>query len=77
MPRHLFIVSRLYPEFHAYLLERFADDTNVEVILDRRTSERRRQRLDVTLERRRTDRRTRTFVDVELETRSHSIVTLD
>jgi len=36
MPRYLFIVSRHDPTLFAILKERFADDENVQVILDRR-----------------------------------------
>ena len=36
MPRYLFIVSRGNPALFDFLRERFADDENVEVILDRR-----------------------------------------
>ena len=36
MPRYLFIVSRANLALFEYAKERFADDENVEVILDRR-----------------------------------------
>ncbi len=41
MARHLFLVSRHEARLYEYLLERFRDDGNVEVILDRRRGERR------------------------------------
>lgn len=78
MARHLFLVSRHEARLYEYLLERFRDDVNVEVILDRRRGERRRgspghvQAVD----RRRSDRRTRREIDLELQVRSHVILTL-
>jgi hypothetical protein len=76
MARHLFLVSRHEPRLYEYLLERFRDDGNVEVILDRRRGERRRQSQSQESERRRSDRRTRREVDLELQVRSHVILTL-
>lgn len=35
-PRYLFVVSRQHPQLYELLVERFQDDRNVEVILDRR-----------------------------------------
>ena len=78
MSRHLFIVSRNYPDFFTYLMERFADDPNVEVILDRRAARERRRRQDaVEVDRRVRDRRRQRALDEELETRSHVILTTD
>ena len=63
-PRFLFIVARERPDRYEYLRRAFADDPEVEVIVDRRHGERRRrhaggetvrQRWD---HRRREDRRT-------------------
>lgn len=76
MARHLFLVSRHEARLHEYLLERFRDDGNVEVILDRRRGERRRRSQRPEPERRRSDRRTRREVDLELQVRSHVILTL-
>ena len=76
MARHLFLVARNEARLHEYLVERFGDDTNVEVILDRRRTERRRQASYDGPERRRTDRRTRREVDLELTLRSHVILTI-
>jgi hypothetical protein len=91
MARHLFLVSRYEARLYEYLLERFRDDGNVEVILDRRRGDRRRrsdaqqqpadapqQRSDAQqqAERRRSDRRTRREVDLELRVRSHVILTI-
>src|SRR5262245_23839169 len=77
MARHLFLVSRHEARLYEYLLERFRDDGNVEVILDRRRGERRR-RADgkPQPERRRSDRRGRREVDLELQVRSHVILTI-
>jgi hypothetical protein len=76
--RHLFIVSRAHPWLYAHLLERFRDDPNVEVILDRRRGERRQDpsnRLPRD-ERRRRERRRRVAPEDDLGIRSHYIVEL-
>jgi hypothetical protein len=78
MARHLFLVSRHEARLYEYLLERFRDDGNVEVILDRRRGERRRRAPapGQNHDRRRSDRRTRREIDLELQVRSHVILTL-
>src|SRR5215475_7185580 len=78
MARYLFLVSRHEPRLYEYLLERFRDDGNVEVILDRRRGERRRRvpAPGENHDRRRSDRRTRQEIDLELQVRSHVILTL-
>ena len=38
MPRYLFIVSRDEPALYEFAKQRFANDDNIEVIMDRRTS---------------------------------------
>jgi hypothetical protein len=76
MARHLFLVSRSDASLYEYLIERFIDDTNAEVILDRRRGERRREASFGGPERRRGDRRTRRDVDLELQSRSLVILTL-
>jgi len=78
MARHLFLVSRYEARLYEYLLERFRDDGNVEVILDRRRGRRRRRAADhgQDHDRRRSDRRTRREIDLELQVRSHVILTL-
>ena len=77
MARHLFLVSRREVRLYEYLVERFADDRNVEIILDRRVSHRRRQTEPYGgPERRRAERRSRFEIDVELQLRSHVILTL-
>ena len=76
MARHLFLVSRHEGRLYEYLLERFRDDGNVEVILDRRRGERRRRPHDQSPDRRSSERRTRREVDLELQVRSHVILTL-
>jgi len=76
MGRTLFVVSRRHPDLYDYLRERFASDSAVEVIADRRVSERRREQVPRDDERRRADRRRRPEVEVELQTRSHAIITI-
>jgi hypothetical protein len=76
MGRTLFVVSRHHPDLFAYLRERFATDSNVEVILDRRMAQRRQREVTPDAERRRADRRSRPEVEMELKTRSHAIITI-
>lgn len=79
MPGHLFIVSRDFPDLYEYLTERFSDDDNAAVFLDRRSGERRRALSGLEgqeLNRRRLDRRFRTHLDEELRTQPHVVVTL-
>ena len=77
MARHLFIVSRDHAGLQVHLQERFKGDDKVEVIVDRRSAERRRTAADTRdPERRRADRRANSEVDVELRTRSHVVVTV-
>jgi hypothetical protein len=76
MARHIFLVSRLETRLYEYLLERFRDDGNVEVILDRRRGDRRLRAQAQEPDRRRSERRTRREVDLELKIRSHVILTL-
>jgi hypothetical protein len=78
-PRHLFIVSRAFIDLYDYLTERFSDDSNVAVILDRRWSERRRAGSELRahqVNRRRGHRRVRTELDEELRTMPHVVVSL-
>lgn len=41
MGRHLFIVSRQYPQLYEYLARNFAAERDVEVLVDRREGDRR------------------------------------
>src|SRR5687768_16003069 len=77
MARNVFIVSRQHRDLYAYLRERFASDPAVEVVLDRRFGQRRQRQAAVDAERRQSDRRQRPEVEVELQTRSHAIITID
>jgi hypothetical protein len=78
VPRYLYIVSRDHRRLYDYLVERFRDDTNVAVILDRRRGDRRAGRGEpVAEERVRERRRRRLAPGDDLSTRSHLIVTLD
>jgi hypothetical protein len=77
MERTLFIVSREHRELYAYLRERFAADPVVEVILDRRLTQRRQNSAGAhAADRRSADRRRRPEVDIDLQTRSHAIITV-
>ena len=74
--RHLFVVSRDHPWLYAHLRERFQDDPNVDVILDRRVAERRTTAQAATYERRKAERRRPISEDENLSVRSHYIVEL-
>jgi hypothetical protein len=69
--RTLYIVPRQHHELYLYLRERFANDSAVEVILDRRVAKR-SSVLDDSLP----NRRHHPEVEAELQTRSHAILTL-
>jgi hypothetical protein len=76
MARYIFVVSVQHPALYDYLRQRFADDLNAQVVLDRRRIERRRARIVVTRERREADRRQRPGVSEELRRRSVAVVTM-
>jgi len=76
MGRTVFVVSRRDADLYHYLRERFASDSAVEVILDRRVAERRQRQMPPPNERRHADRRRRPDIDIELQSRSHAIVTV-
>jgi len=76
MARYLFIVSLRHPTLYEFLLERFSDDPNAQVILDRRRGERRQAERSVVSELRRADRRQGRDVSEELRRRSVAVVTV-
>jgi hypothetical protein len=76
MARYLFIVSLRHRALYDYLLQRFSDDPNAQVILDRRRGERRQVEIPIVPERRRADRRQRPGVSEELRRRSVAVVTI-
>jgi hypothetical protein len=57
MPRYLFIVARGHPETYADLKRQFQGNPDVEVLLDRRVSDRRQHQEGREPERRRSERR--------------------
>src|SRR5499426_783059 len=59
MARYIFVVSVQHPALYDYLLQRFADDPNAQVVLDRRRIERRRADTAVAHERRQAEQRQR------------------
>jgi hypothetical protein len=76
MARYLYIVSPRHRALYDYLLQRFWDDPNAQVILDRRRGGRRLAESSVVLERRRADRRQQPDVSEELRQRSVAVVTI-
>jgi hypothetical protein len=78
LTRQLFIVARNRERLYEYVARAFAGNDTVQVILDRRTGERRRQQVPHEPERRRSgDRRTRTDVDRQLRALGWAIVLQD
>ena len=73
MARHLFIVAREHQGLYDYLLERFANDEKVTVILDRRTEGQRPSQDN----RGRGERRQNPLPENEPWPRSHQIITLE
>ncbi len=72
-----FIVSRDRPDLYQHLVQEFAGNENVKVLLDRRQGER-RQSGDANLpDRRRVDRRSRPDVEVEIRSIGYAIVAED
>ena len=76
MARRLVVVSRQHPDLYVYLRDRFAGETDVDVMLDRRLADRRRERVATEVDRRSRGRRQRQDVDLQLRVRSHVIVEL-
>jgi hypothetical protein len=76
MARYIFIVSLRHRALYDYLLQRFLNDPNAQVILDRRRVQRRQAESPVTLERRQEYRRQRPDVSEELQRRSVAVVTI-
>ncbi len=75
--RDLLIVARNEPELYEYLKQRFVGRPDVEVILDRRVGERRREQVATSSERRRGgDRRERPQVDEDIKTLGFAVVPL-
>ena len=75
--RYIYVVSREHPWLYRHLLERFQDDPDVEVILDRRVAERRRLPSESPpQDRRRKERRRPVVPEDDLRVHSHYIVEL-
>ncbi len=77
MIRHLLLVSRFFPQVYQYAREHFADETGVEVVLDRRRGQRRRAPATVDTDRRCGERRSRQDVDVALKSEAQAFLTLE
>ena len=74
MPRHLFIVARDQPDLWAHLAREFSGEPGVEVVLDRRRTDRRQAARPLGEERRRRDRRSRPLVQQELTALNFALV---
>jgi hypothetical protein len=76
--RYLLVVSRASRDLYDYLLQQLAEDPDakVEIVLDRRSGDRRRRDLPVALERRMGQRRQHPEVDDQLRAQSVVVVKL-
>jgi hypothetical protein len=71
------IISRYHPALYEYVRTRFAGESSVEVILDRRSGQDRRTLSSAAgTERRMSERRTRPQVDVALRMESMQFITI-
>jgi hypothetical protein len=77
LAKHLLVVARHRRELYEEIKRAFAGHESVQVILDRRTSQRREKKGAPMLDRRRTERRSRTVIDEQLRTIGWSLVLLD
>jgi hypothetical protein len=62
LPQHLLIIARRDPLMYETMSRSFAGHADIEVVLDRRRRERRRQTIPIEVNRRATERRT---VDID------------
>jgi hypothetical protein len=76
-PRQRFIVATVDQALYEYLTHKFAGRSDVEVILDRRRRERRRERFARTPERRRQDRRSRSRIDDDLRILGFAVIPVE
>jgi hypothetical protein len=75
--KHLLVVARHRRELYEEIKRAFAGHESVQVILDRRVSQRREKKGQAMLDRRRTERRSRSVIDEQLRTIGWSLVLLD
>ncbi len=75
--KHLLVVARHRRELYEEIKRAFAGHESVQVILDRRTSQRREKKGGPMLDRRRNERRARSVIDEQLRTIGWSLVLLD
>ena len=75
--KHLLVVARHRRELYEEIKRAFAGHESVQVILDRRVSQRREKKGHAMLDRRRTERRSRSVIDEQLRTIGWSLVLLD
>ena len=75
--KHLLVVARDRRELYEEIKRAFAGHETVQVILDRRVSQRREKKNSARLDRRRNERRSRSAMDEQLRTIGWSLVLLD
>ena len=75
--KHLLVVARHRRELYEEIKRAFAGHESVQVILDRRTSQRREKKGQAMLDRRRNERRSRSVIEDQLRTIGWSLVLLD
>jgi hypothetical protein len=76
MSREIFVVARDRPDLYRYLSQTFADADNVQVILDRRSSERSEGEDAESDERRQAERRARPNVERDLRSVGYAFITI-
>jgi hypothetical protein len=77
LAKHLLVVARHRRELYEEIKRAFAGHESVQVVLDRRTSQRREKKGAPMLDRRRNERRSRSVIDDQLRTIGWSLVLLD
>jgi hypothetical protein len=75
--RQLLVVARHRRELYEEIKRAFAGHESVQVVLDRRTSQRREKKGAPMMDRRRNERRSRSVIDEQLRTIGWSLVLLD
>jgi hypothetical protein len=75
--KQLLVVARHRRELYEEIKRAFAGHESVQVVLDRRTSQRREKKGAPMLDRRRNERRSRSVIDEQLRTIGWSLVLLD
>lgn len=77
MPRYLFIVAKEHPELCGHLEREFMGETGVDVVLDRRRADRRRQSAAADGNRRGIERRSHPPIQQELAALNFALIRVE